>query len=112
MEYVKNASILIGLFIQLLTIGTIFFLTWRSNRKDFNFIRHLISENKENTEKTFTRHENAISEIYDKIDDQILPAISDLQANVKKNCQALKDFKDDCKTRHYGINFSAPAQRQ
>jgi len=81
-------------------------------RNEIKFILCSIEEMKINFKEEITRHELNIKEINSTIDKQILPTISDLQANIKKNCQAVMDIKESCKERHYGINFSVPTQRQ
>ena len=112
MDIAKTIGIWIGILINIVGFFVGFFLLWKSNNAGFKHLNQTICNFKLNIEKELTRHESEINNIYDKIDDQILPAISDLQANMKKNCQAVIDMKDDCKARHYGINYSVPPQRQ
>jgi peptidoglycan hydrolase CwlO-like protein len=102
-EIAKTTGTWLGIIIQIIGFLVALFLLWKSNKKDFKHLNQTICNFKFNIEKELTRHETEINNIYDKIDDHIIPAISDLQANMKKNCQAVKDMKDNCRNTHYGV---------
>ena len=115
MDYIGLAKALgtwVSVIVQIGGFLIALFLLWRSNKKDFKHLNQTLCGFKFNIEKELTRHESEINDIHDKIDKQILPELSDMKSDIKKNCQALLDIKESCKERHYGVNFSVPVQRQ
>jgi len=82
------------------------FLLWRSNKKDFEFIKYQLTIDKKSTDEKIDDVEKDIEKLWNKIDDNITPAIASLQTEIKKNCQAVRDLKDRCKDNHYGVMHS------